>query len=307
MSNRKKIIFLAGPTAIGKSKVAVYLARKIKAEIISCDSMQIYKGMDVITSKPPKTLRKRVLHHLIGVIPATQQYDVSRYRNDALKKVKEIFQRGRLALFVGGTGLYMSILIDGIFNLKSENKTIRNKLYIQAKKYGSQYLHERLSKVDPKASVKIHPNDTKRLVRALEVFETTGRPISELQKQRAGLGKDYNIKIFCLNMERDKLYKKIDDRVEQMFKQGLVKEAKRLLKLKLSKTARFAIGLRELKGYFDGNYDLEEAKRLIKRNSRQYAKRQLTWFRKDKRIKWVEVGNKEKPSEIAKRIWKELC
>ncbi len=303
----KKIIFIAGPTAVGKTEVAVCLAKKARAEIISCDSMQIYKGMDIITSKPPAILRRMVTHHLIGTVSPASEYNVAKYRQDALRKIKEIMKKGKTALFAGGTGLYMSILIDGIFKGKSQNQGIRNRLYKQAEQLGSGYLYEKLKRVDAEAAIKIHPNDTKRIIRALEVFETTGKPISSLQKQRRGLSREYNVKVFCINVPAEKLYKRIDERVEKMFTKGLVNEVKKLLKLRLSKTASCAIGIKELKGYFDGLYDLEEAKRLIKRNTRLYAKRQLTWFRKDKRINWIEVGEKEKPESVAKRLWKELC
>jgi tRNA dimethylallyltransferase len=303
---KPKIVFLVGPTAIGKTKISVILAKKINAEIISCDSMQVYKGMDIVTSKPPLTIRKEVRHHLIDIISPIREYNVSRYRQAATRKIKEILNRAKTPLFVGGTGLYMSILIDGIFKSSPTNKNIRNHLYRQAEKQGSAYLYNRLKIVDPEAATKIHPHDTKRIVRALEVFKTTGQPISSLQKQRWGLPDKYDIKIFCLNMERNKLYKRIEKRVDSMFRKGLVKEAKKLLELRLSKTAAYAIGIKELKGYFTRSYDLEEAKQLIKRNSRLYAKRQLTWFRKDKRINWVNIDDREKPKEVACKIWKKF-
>jgi len=303
---KPRIIFLVGPTAVGKSETAVSLAKKINAEIISCDSMQVYKGMDITISKPPIALRKIIPHHLIGTISADKEYNVTRYNKDAVRKIKEILRRGKTPLIAGGTGLYMSILIDGIFKSISPGKAIRNRLYKQAEELGSEYLYKRLKDIDPEAAAKIHPHDTKRIVRALEVFETTGQPISKLQKERKGLGQEYDIKVFGLNMPRERLCKRIDERVEKMFSQGLVAEVKRLLKLKLSKTAAYAIGIKEAKGYLDGLYDLKEAKRLIKRNTRIYAKHQLTWFRKDRRINWMEVKDKEKPKEIAYRIWNEL-
>jgi len=305
INKKKKIIFLVGPTATGKTDCACELAKKINAEIISCDSMQVYKGMDIITSKPAATLREKIKHHLIDLIPATKEYNVSKYRRDALCKIKEILNRDKTPLFVGGTGLYMSILIDGIFKMGPSSKNIRMKLYKQAEELGNIYLYNKLKNIDPQSASKIHPNDTKRLVRALEVFESTGKPISYLQKQRKGLADKYDVMIFCLNIRRQNLYNRIERRVDEMFKSGLVKEAKKLLKLKLSKTASYAIGLKELKGYIDGEYDLDEAKRLMKRNTRAYAKRQLTWFRKDKRIKWLDI-NKDTPRKVAKRIWKEL-
>ncbi len=304
MLNRS-LIFIVGPTATGKSETAVCLAKKINAEIISCDSMQVYKKMDIITSKPSKILSRQVRHHLIDRVSPTQEYNVSRYRQDALKKIKEIMRRGKTPLLVGGSGLYMSILIDGIFEGKAK-QGIRRQLYRQAERFGSDYLYERLKEVDPQAAAKIHPHDLKRMVRALEVFKTTGEQISELQKQRKGLADEYAIKIFSLNMQRDKLYQRIAQRIERMFRKGLLPEVKKLLKLKLSKTACAAIGIKELKGYFAGLYDLAEAKQQMKRNTCLYAKRQLTWFRKDKRIEWVEVRGQDTPKQIAEKIWKRL-
>jgi len=303
---RNKIIFIVGPTAIGKSKIAVFLAKKINTEIISCDSMQIYQGMDIVTSKASPELRKKIPHHLLGVIDPAKEYNVSRYRRDALRKIKDIFKKGKIPLFVGGTGLYMSILLDGIFKAKAQDECLRSKLYAQAKAQGSLYLYNKLRAVDPVAAGKIHPNDTRRIVRALEVFSCCGKPISQLQRQRDGLADKYDVRIFCLDMPRAELYQKIDRRVEEMFTSGLMREVKKLLKLKLSRTASFAIGIKELKGYFEGAYDLEEAKRLLKKNTRNYAKRQLTWFRKDKRIEWLGIREKDSPACIARRVHKQF-
>ncbi|MGE5196901.1 MAG: tRNA (adenosine(37)-N6)-dimethylallyltransferase MiaA, partial [Deltaproteobacteria bacterium] len=291
---------------VGKTQIGALLAKKLNAEIISCDSMQVYKGMDIITSKPSVYLRNKVVHHLIDTVRAQVPYDVSRYRRDAVKKIRDVLKKGKIPLFVGGTGLYMSVVIDGIFRVKSQNKNIRSSLYRDAQRFGSRYLYEKLKIHDPEAAAKIHPNDTKRIIRALEVFRVTGHPISKLQKERQGLDGRYDVRIFCLNMPRSLLYQRIEKRVDRMFAKGLVKEVKKLLGATLSRTASYAIGIRELKGHFNGEYALDEAKRRIKRNTRLYAKRQLTWFRKDKRIKWVEISGKEKPREIAGRLWKEL-
>lgn len=303
---KPKILFLIGPTAVGKTETAVLFAKKINAEIISCDSMQIYKGMDIITSKPSRSLRRKARHHLIDALSLKEEYNVSNYRKDAIKIIRDIYSRGKVPLFVGGTGLYMAVLIDGIFEVKAQDNALRNKLFKQAQSKAKDYLYNRLSRVDPQAAAKIHPNDIKRIIRAIEVFKITGKPISALQKQRTGLSKEYDVVIFGLNMDRDKLYQRIDGRVDKMFKQGLVSEAKKLFRQHLSKTASSAIGIRELKGYFNGEYDLKEAKRLIQKNTRNYAKRQLTWFRKDKRIKWIEVKTNDKPESIARRIAREF-
>jgi len=303
---KDKIIFIVGPTATGKSETAFYLARKIKGEIISCDSMQVYKGMPIISNQPSAALTKKIPHYLLSFVPAQKEYNVSQYRRDALKKIRLVLKKKEIPIFVGGTGLYMSILVDGIFEIKAEDPALREKFYQQAGKRGSNFLHEKLKQVDPIAAAKIHPNDTKRIVRALEVFKLTGKPISVLQQQRKGLADEYDVKIFCLNLGRPKLYQRISHRTEKMFKQGLLEEARKLLKLKLSQTSSAAIGLKELKGYFDGLYDLAEAKARIIRNTRLYSKRQLTWFRKDKRIQWFNIKENDTPKKIAEKLWKKL-
>jgi tRNA dimethylallyltransferase len=299
---KKKVIFLIGPTAIGKTRVAVELAKKIHAEIISCDSMQVYRRMNIISQKPPKELRKRIRHHLIDMIPPQKDYNVADYQKQAILKIKGILKKNRIPLLVGGTGFYMHVLLDGIFEEGSQNKKIRNRLYAQAKRLGKQRFYKRLMKVDPQAAAKIHSHDLRRIIRALEVYINTGMPISELQKQKKGIVQDYAVQIFGLNIQRRQLYKRIDQRVDEMFEQGLVGEVKRLLKLKISPTASQAIGIKEIKGYLEGEYDLEETRRLIKRNSRRFAKRQLSWFRRDGRVCWVNIKHTEKAQEIALRI-----
>ncbi len=285
---KPRIIFLVGPTASGKTKLAVKSASQIDAEIISCDSMQIYQGMRILSSYPDKRELQKVRHYLLAEVSPEREFNVSRYRRLALGKVAKILKKGKLPLFVGGSGLYMSVVIDGIFKAKAEDKKIRAKLYEQANLRGSLYLHRKLSKADPLAAGKIHPNDTKRIVRALEVFAVTGKPISEMQATRCGLEDKYDIKIFGLDLPREELDQRINQRVDKMFRLGLVKEVKKLLKLKLSKTSRYAIGIKEIQGYLDGLYNLTQAKELIKKNTRHYARRQLTWFRKDKRINWLK-------------------
>lgn len=303
---KKEIIFLVGPTGIGKSAAAISLAKKINGEIISCDSMQVYRKMDIITSKVPLTQRKRVKHHLLGILDPGKEYDVAKYRKDALAVCEKLFLKGKIPLIVGGTGLYYSIIIDGLFPAAPQDKTIRAKLNKQLAFKGSAYLYKKLTEIDPQASAKIHPNDARRIIRALEVYLKTGKRISQLQKNRIGLGREYKVKVFGLNTKRKFLYDKIDQRVDKMFDSGLINEVKRLFKQKLSKTAACAIGIRQLKGYFDGLYSLSDARRLVQRDSRHYAKRQLTWFRKDKRIQWINVSKKESPAQVALKIWKKL-
>lgn len=304
---KRKIIFLLGPTGIGKSAAAIILAKKINAEIISCDSMQVYRKMDIITSKAGPAQRKKIKHHLLDIVDPSKEYNVARYRKEALSICKRLFKRGKIPLFTGGTGLYYSMIIDGLFPKVSEDKMIRAELNKELELKGNRYLYGRLAKVDPEAAGKIHANDARRIIRALEVYLKTGKPISALQKSRVGLGQGYEIKIFGLNSNRQLLYKKIDQRVDKMFRSGLIAEVRGLLSRKLSKTASCAIGIRQLQGYLLGKWPKDEAKRLIQRDSRRYAKRQLTWFRKDKRIEWININNQATPAQISLRLWKKLC
>ncbi len=301
--NKPQILFLIGPTAIGKSRLAVQLAAKINAEIVSLDSMQIYLGLEILSSQPSRQMQKKVRHHLLNIVNPDQEFDAAEYRGLALKKIKEIQAAGKIPLFAGGTGLYLSIVIDGIFKDVKKDEALREKLYTQSAKRGSVFLHNKLKKIDPAAAAKIHPNDAKRIIRALEVYKLTGKPISQLWKTRKGLDtKKYEIRIFGLNKEREGLYRDINQRVEDMFSQGLVNEVKSVLARNPSLTCRQAIGIKEIQGYLAGQYDLERAKELIKKNTRNYAKRQLTWFRKDKRIIWLEASQKNLPGQIVKLI-----
>lgn len=306
MEDKPKITFIVGPTAAGKTEAAVKLAKKINAEIISCDSMQVYQGMDILTSKPSAVLIRQAPHHLINILAPTREYNVAKFYKDVEKKIKEIRSRGKEVLLVGGTGLYMTILLEGIFKIKTESASIRESLYKEAQRKGSLYLYNRLKKIDRTAASRIHPNDLRRIVRALEVFKVTGKPISELQKQRSGLAEKYDVRIFCLDLERGLLYKRIDQRVDKMFRRGLLNEVRELLKLKLSRTAFCSIGIKELKGYLEGLYSLDETRELIKKNTRNFAKRQLTWFRKDKRIEWIHLRKIETPASIAERLYKRM-
>ncbi|MDD5045370.1 MAG: tRNA (adenosine(37)-N6)-dimethylallyltransferase MiaA, partial [Candidatus Omnitrophica bacterium] len=210
------VIFLVGPTASGKSEIAVELARHLNAEIISCDSMQVYKGMRVLSSQPTKRALKKIKHHLLSIKSPKSEFNVSEYREFALKKIKAIHKKGKIPLLVGGTGFYMSILLDGIFPEVGASEEIRKKLYKQAERLGKEKLYAKLRKVDKEAALKIHPNDLRRVVRALEVYEKTGRPISEWQKTRKGIYADYAVRIFGIQRNQAALIKRINARVNAM-------------------------------------------------------------------------------------------
>ena len=283
--SKKPIIFLVGPTAAGKTEVAVTLAKKINAEIISCDSMQVYKGMDIGTQKPSAEVRKQVRHHMIDILTPDKEFSAALFRKRALRIIRQVHGRNKIPLFVGGTGLYMKALVDGLFSSPPKDERLRKKLYRQ------KNLYDTLKKVDPQTAKVIHPNDTKKIVRALEVYYTAKKPISKLKARTRPLADKFDVKIFGLTMPREELYKRIDARVDRMFEEGFLDEAKRLSKKRLSLTAAQAIGYKEIFDYLKGKLTLDNAKELIKKNTRHYAKRQLTWFRADKRIGWVEVQN----------------
>jgi tRNA dimethylallyltransferase len=291
-----------GPTASGKTAIALELAKRLNVEIVSCDSMQVYKEMNIATDKPPKSVRDRLPHHLVDIVSVTRNYNVADYRKQAICAIKQIHRKNKIPLIVGGSGLYAKVLLDGIFSGGKADREIRNKLYRQAKIYGKGYLFRRLERVDPLASKRIHPNDLRRIVRALEVFKKTKIPISRLQNKTRGLFQDYDVNFFGLQLNRKKLYQKIDERVDKMFRRGVIKEVKGVLNKRLSKTAKRIIGITEVKGFLEHRYSKEDAMRLLKRNTRRYAKKQLTWFRKEKRIKWIKLEGDEEPQVIAKRI-----
>lgn len=300
---KKKVIFLMGPTAIGKTRVSLYLAKNICAEIINCDSMQLYKYMDIASSKPSKRTRRQIPHHLFDIISPTTSYSAYKYSLKARKKLEEIIKKDKIPLFVGGSGLYMKAVIDGLFEDTGADLKLRRSLG----RFSCDVLFRRLKKLDPQSAKIIHPHNKRRIIRALEVYYKNKKPLSFLKEKTSSIEDKYDIRIFCLDTEREALYKRIDERVNIMFRKGLLAEVKRLSRKKISKTARQALGVRELLDYLKDKISLEQAKRLIKRNSRRYAKRQLTWFRKDRRVRWIKVSFKEKPQVIAKKIKREIC
>jgi tRNA dimethylallyltransferase len=308
-TNRKphtenRIIFIVGPTATGKSEVAVALAKKLKSEIISCDSMQVYKGMEICTSQPSREARKKIPHHLIASLSAEKEYSAAIFRKKSLQLIKKLHAKQKIPIFAGGTGFYLRALVDGLCEEIGADSIWRKRFSLMAEKFGNQYLYRILERLDPEAARKIHPNDSYRIIRALEIYNQTKKPLSETQAKTFGLSADYKVSIFAIKPPREILYQRIDQRVEEMLKLGLEQEIRKLLKKKLSLTAGKALGIREIKGYLEKEYDLEEAKYLLKRNTRHYAKRQLTWFRKDKRIIWLDASKerKELVEEICQKI-----
>ncbi len=300
------LIFIVGPTGVGKTNVAFALAQKAAGEIISCDAMQVYREVNIACDKPSLEMRQAVKHHVVDVVSVNEEFNAARFRSMALDAIADIHQRQHTPIVCGGSGMYMAILLDGIFEENAKDEDVRRGLQKEIAAKGSLVLHKRLSEVDPQAAAKIHPNNAQRIVRALEVITILGRPLSEMQQQRRGIWGQTPIRIFGLNRPREELYARADARVERMFERGLVEEVRTLRAMDLSRTAAAIIGIPEVSGYLNNGYDLERAKYLMKRNTRHYVKRQLTWFRRDERIQWIDIEAHQGVDNIAEIIKKEI-
>jgi len=297
-----KIIFIVGPTAVGKSEVAYHLAKKIGGEIISCDSMQVYKEIHIASNKPSEEILRVIPHHLLNIVSIEEEFDVAQFNQLAITAIRDIHARERIPIVVGGSGLYMEVLLDGIFEGGDKNEALRTELRQLAMDEGNQALYDKLKEIDPGAASKIHPNNIKRIIRALEVCCNEQCSISELQHKRQGIWGKYDIKLFVLNRHREALYKKINDRVDQMFDEGIIEEIRALEKKTWSYTAKGLIGVKEVLAYLSGDIDLAQAQYLMKRNTRHFAKRQLTWFRRDKRLEWMMIDAEDTAESVMEKI-----
>jgi tRNA dimethylallyltransferase len=296
--------FLSGPTAAGKTEVGVALAERIGAEIVSMDSMALYRGMDIGTAKPTASQRQIVPHHLVDILAPHEDFSLAQYLEAAQRCVAEIQGRGREVLFVGGTPLYMKGLLCGIFEGPAADWEFRRGLEAQARQEAPGWLHRRLTAVDPAAATRLHANDTRRLIRALEVFEKTGQPISGLQAQFRRAGEARAGRLFVLDWPKAELHERIDRRVEGMFARGLVDEVRRLLARPrpLSRTAGQAVGYAEVIEHLSGRHGLPETIELVRTHTRQLAKRQGTWFRSLGECRFVPVSVGSGAEEIAAGI-----
>ncbi len=292
--DKTRIIVIQGPTAAGKSALAMELAGTFGGEIISADSMQVYRHMDIGTAKPSPEDRKRVRHHLIDIVAPDEDYTAARYRVDAAAAIEEINHRNKIPIVAGGTGLYIKALTEGLFEGPGADAGIRDVLLAEAREAGAGSLHQRLNAVDPDSAARIHPNNVARVIRALEVYLVSKRPISELQKAHGFAESPYDALKICLTMERDELYSAIGSRVDAMIEAGLVAEARGLVEAGygLDLKAMRGLGYKEMGLFISGAYGLAEAVELLKKNTRHYAKRQLTWFKKDVGAKWFYPGAK---------------
>ena len=290
----QKVIVICGPTASGKTKLSIELAKKINGEIVSCDSMQIYKDMNIGTAKPTFEEMQGIKHYLIDFISPDKRYSVAEYKKDAEKAIEEILNKGKIPIVVGGTGLYIDTIIYGIEYPKIEfDEKYRKELEAREKKEGLIKLYEEAKQIDEEAIKKISINDKKRILRILEIYHATGKNKTEQEIISREKGPKFDYKVFAINMDREKLYERINKRVDIMIDNGLIDEVKKLLnKYKEFPTAMQGLGYKEVKEYLENKISKEEMIEKIKQESRRYAKRQITWFKKNKQTIWINGLNK---------------
>ena len=287
----EKVIVIVGPTASGKTALSIELAKKINGEIVSCDSMQIYKDMNIGSAKPTEDEMQGIKHYLIDFVDPTERYSVAEYKKHAEMAIEEILSKGKVPIIVGGTGLYVNSLIYGIdYNEMKFDQDYRRKLEVKAStEEGLKELYNIAKKIDEKAMAKINKNDTKRIIRVLEIYHSTGKNKTELEEESRKNGIKYDYKVYGINMKRDILYDRINRRVDIMIEQGLIQEVKDLLKkYNQFPTAMQAIGYKEVVEYLKGNLTEDEMIYKIKLETRHYAKRQLTWFKRNEDIIWLD-------------------
>ncbi len=290
----RKVILIVGPTCSGKTRVSIDLAKRISSEIISADSRQIYKHLNIGTAKPNASELASVNHHLIDFLEPEQDYNVSRFENDSLRIINEILSKGKIPVVAGGSGLYIHALVDGIFNEVDTDEEFRLELKEKREKFGNRYLYDELEKIDPVSASKMLPQNWKRVMRSLEVIHLTGKPIWQLQSDYKR-ETDLQFVQFGLDWPRAALYQNINSRVDRMIDNGLVEETRNILNSGVSRNANSlnTVGYKEIISYLENEIKLDRASELIKRNTRHYAKRQMTWFRKDSRIRWISIESKE--------------
>jgi tRNA dimethylallyltransferase len=306
MSSDKPILIIAGPTAVGKTDVSLLLAQELQAEIVSADSMQIYRGMDIGTAKPTIEQRKLVYHHMIDIAKPDQPYSVGDYLRDARSAIDGIIASGGVPIVVGGTGLYLRALTRGLFHGPPADLELRGRLLQREAEGGAETLYADLVKVDSESAVKIHPNDLRRTIRALEVFYLRDKKLSEFQSVHAFKDRPYKFRLLFLVRSREELYPRIEKRVDQMLEQGLENEVKALLDAgcRPDLISMQGLGYKHFMAHFLGQITRDEAITLLKRDTRRYAKRQFTWFRREPESVWVDISGMGNSADILERVKK---
>ena len=288
---KKPLVVLTGPTAVGKTKLSISLAKALNGEIISADSMQVYKYMNIGSAKITEKEMDGVPHHLIDVLSPFEEFHIVRFQELAKKAMEDIYNRGKTPVFVGGTGFYIQAITKDIdFTEGEEDKQYREELSRLAAEKGNEFLHEMLREVDKKSAEEIHANNVKRVIRALEFYKENGFPISQHNEEQKQNETPYNLAYFVLNAPRELLYERIDRRVDEMMESGLVEEVQKLKDMgcRREMTSMQGLGYKEILSFLDGEVPLNEAVRILKRDTRHFAKRQLTWFRRESDVIWVD-------------------
>lgn len=289
-NSKQSIIIICGPTGVGKTTVGIQLANRFNGEVISADSMQIYRFMDIGTAKPTKEEQAEVTHHMIDILHPDEPFDAEMYSKMAREKIYRLHDHGIVPFVVGGTGFYMKALEYGLFDPGPSDPVIRDRLRKEAETSGARLLYERLSTYDPDTAGMVHPNDTYRVIRALEVYELTGQGISAYRIQHAFSDNPFRVLKIGLKMKREAIYERINQRVDRMIEAGFIDEVRHLLNMGYHAELKSmqSIGYRHITGFINGQTDRDEAIRTMKRDTRRYAKRQLTWFNSDLSVKWIE-------------------
>ena len=303
----REIIVICGPTAVGETKYAIETALHMDGEVVSCDSMQLYKYMDIGSAKPTAEERRRVKHYLVDEIEPTEAFSAARYQKLAKGAIEEIFAKGKTPVIAGGTGLYLSALLyDMDFSAPPGDTAFRDSLYKEAETYGPAWLHKKLEEADPEAAKRIHPNNIKKVVRAIEAA-SLGEKVKDFASDLK-LTSDYSARLIGLARDRQQLYDRINQRVDLLMEQGLCDEVKGLMERGLTESdiSMKGIGYKEIIGYLEGRYDLAEAVDLVKKNTRHYAKRQLTWFKRYKDMQWFNISEYDSDESCLEEIFKWL-
>lgn len=289
-SDQKPLIILTGPTAVGKTSLSLRLARAVNGEIISADSMQVYRFMDIGTAKIKQTEMQGIPHHLIDILDPVEEFNVVTFQTMAKAAIEEIYAKDRIPVIVGGTGFYIQSLLYDISFEEAKPSAYREELYAYSKEHGSHALYEKLKEIDPVSYQTIHENNTKRVIRALEFYHDTGYPISTHNMEQRDKKSPYNFVYFVLNDNRSLLYQRIEERIDDMIAQGLVEEVEKLLAYGCTSemVSMQGLGYKEIIPYLNGDYSLDKAVYILKRDTRHFAKRQLTWFRREKEVTWID-------------------
>ena len=310
MTVRKAVVFLIGPTASGKTDVVLRLAGRLPLEVISCDSMQVYRSMPVLSQAPDPSVLRRVRHHLVACLSPREEYSAAAFVDRARSLIAKIGKRKRVPFVVGGTGLYVNALLDGIFRGPGSSAVLRRLFEERAGRNGVTDLYEELKQSDPAVAGRIHPHDKRRIVRALEVITLTKKPLSGLKLERRGIWDEGPVFIYGILRDRRDLYQSIDRRVDAMVRRGLFREAESVIAMGPSKTAAACLGIKETQAVMEGRMSPPEAVEALKRHTRNFAKRQICWFKRDSRIRWIPsppgIKAEDIAGEIEKDLWKRL-